>query len=106
RCYRPTIIRRGSAAIQRRSPNYSENASLLRPDPELLDERPPLLRIGLHKRTERLGCLPLARDNVHAEIGDPGSRRRIGQRSYGRRIELADDVLRRAPGREKPGPAG
>src|SRR5258708_39405836 len=83
-----------------------ESASSFRPDPQLLDERPPFLGIGLHQRAERLRCLPLARDNVHAEIGDPRSRRRIGQRSCGRRIELADDVLRRAPGREKPEPGG
>lgn len=66
----------------------------LRPDAELLDEWPPFLDIDLHPRAERLRRLLLARGG-HAQIGNPRLHRRIGQRSYRRRIELADDALRR-----------
>ncbi len=34
-----------------------ESASLFRPDPKLLDERPPFLGIGLHERAERIRSL-------------------------------------------------
>ena len=90
----------------RRGYSHCVSASSFRLDPELLNERPPFLGIGLHQRPERLWRLSLVRKNVVSETGDPGSHRRIGQRSHSRRIELGDNVLRRASGREKPVPAG
>src|SRR5215467_94264 len=80
--------------------------SSFRVDPELLDDRPPFLGIGLHQSAERLRGLPLARKNVVSESDETRPHRWIGQCLDGRRIELADDVLRRAPGREKPEPGG
>src|SRR5215467_7757389 len=47
----------------------------LRPNPELLDERPPLLRIGLCQPGECLRCLLVRREGLHPEIGEP---RQIG----------------------------
>src|SRR5215467_3969019 len=79
---------------------------LFRLDPQLLDDQPPFLGVGLHERAERLWRLPLARKNLQPQSGKARSNCRIGQRFYGRRIKLADDVLRRAPGREKPVPEG
>src|SRR5712671_294620 len=73
--------------------------------PELLDKRPPFLGIGLYQRAERLWCLQFARENIQSEIGETRSHGRIGQRLPGSRIELGDDVLRRAPGREEPVPS-
>jgi hypothetical protein len=43
-----------------------------------------------------LRCLSFARDNIVSEIGNPGSRRRIGNRSHSRRIELSDDEQAKA----------
>src|SRR6266481_3352079 len=65
----------------------------LRLDPQFLDDRPPPLGIGLHKRAECLRCLSLARKNFHSEIGETRSHRRIGQCLDGSRIELAYDVV-------------
>jgi hypothetical protein len=58
-----------------------ESASSLDLDPQLLDDRPPLLGFGLLQCAERLRCLSFARGNIVSEIGDPGSRRRIANRS-------------------------
>jgi hypothetical protein len=48
-------------------------------DPQLLDDWPPFLGAGLHERAKRLRCLSLARNNLHSEIDEPRSHRRIGQ---------------------------
>ena len=77
------------------------SASLFRLDPELLDERPPFLGIGFHKRAERLRCLWLARENVRSEIDQPRSHYGIGQCLHGRRVEFSDNLLWCAAGREK-----
>jgi hypothetical protein len=37
-----------------------------------------------------------AREDFAPEIGEPRSRRGIGQRIYSRRIETVDDLLRRS----------
>jgi len=42
-------------------------------DPELLDERPPFLDLGLLQCAERLWRLSLARENLQPEIGKPRS---------------------------------
>ena len=46
-----------------------------RPDPQLLDDRPPFFRISFHERAERLRRLLFARENFLAELGEPGSHR-------------------------------
>ena len=74
---------------------------IFRLEPGLLDDRPPFFGIGFNNRAESLRRLLLARENLLPEIGEPRSHRRIGQRVHGRRVELGDDVLRRALGREK-----
>jgi hypothetical protein len=68
----------------------------------LLDDRPPFLGIGLHKRAERLRRLSFARENVPSEIDEPRSDHGIGQRLHDRRIESADYAPWRARGGEKP----
>src|SRR3974390_1605812 len=46
-------------------------------DPQLLDDRPPSLGVGLHKRAECLRGLSLARENLQSEIDEPRSHHRI-----------------------------
>ena len=50
----------------------------LRFDTELLDDRPPLLDVGLLQCTKRLRRLPVARRYLKALIGEPLANRRIG----------------------------
>src|SRR5262249_3349514 len=83
-----------------------ESTSSFRPDPELLDERPPLLGSGPHQRAECLGCLSFPRKNVQSEIDETRLHGRLGQCLHGPRIDLANDVPGRAPGREKRVPPG
>ena len=59
---------------------------LLRFDPKFLDDRPPFLGVGLHQRAECFRRLLFGRENLLAEIGEPGSHGWIGQR---RRSPLA-----------------
>src|SRR5271170_7428289 len=80
--------------------------ALLALDPQLLDDPPPFFCIGLHKRTEGLRCLSLARENLHSELNELRLDRWIGQCLHGRRIELVDYVPWRVPWREKPVPGG
>src|SRR5215468_11018709 len=77
-----------------------------RPDPELLDERPPFLDLGLLQCAECLRCLLLAWINVHTEISEPRSHRWICQCFHGCRVEPIDYLPRRALGREKRVPTG
>ena len=64
-----------------------------------LDDRPPLLDLGLLMRAEALGGLLLARREFEPKIGEPRDHRCLGQGAHDRGIERADDVLRRALGR-------
>src|SRR5262249_36222641 len=73
---------------------------LLRFDAGLLDDRPPFLDLGLLIGTKCLRRLPLALRNFKALLDEALTYSRIAQRAHGRGIELADDVLRRAPGRK------
>src|SRR6266566_2375777 len=82
------------------------SASSFRPDPQLLDDRPPFFGIGLLHCGQCLWCLFLARKNLQLQSSEARSNRRIRQCLDGRRIEFGDDVLRRALGREKPAPLG
>ena len=47
----------------------------------------------------------LARSDIQSEIGEPLAHGRIGERLHHRAIELGDDVLRCAFGREEPEPS-
>src|SRR5262249_22288566 len=74
---------------------------LLRFDAGLLDDRPPFLDLGLLIGTKCLRRLPLALRNFKALLDEALTYSRTAQRAHGAGIELADDVLRRAPGRKK-----
>src|SRR2546428_2939433 len=60
-----------------------------------LDDRPPLLDLGLVEGAERFRRLLLGRENLLTKLGEPRPYRRIGQGLHHRGIELGDDV----PGR-------
>src|SRR6516165_4347870 len=79
---------------------------LLRPDPKLLDNRPPFLGIGFYKCAECLRSLTLASKSLESEIDKPSLHRRIGQCLDGCHTELVDDILRRSFGRGKPEQGG
>src|SRR5215467_11178020 len=70
-----------------------------RPDPELLDKRPPFLDLGLLQCAECLRCLLLARINVHTEISEPRSHRaylgRPVRRGYERHLRPPGPVYRK-----------
>ena len=70
-----------------------------------LDDRPPFLDFGLVKGGERLGRLLLARRYLLADIGQSLAHFRIGERIHYSGVELRNDVLRRALGREKSKPS-
>ena len=72
----------------------------LRLDPELLDERPPLFRIGLHQCVHGLWGLSFGQKNFAHEIGKSRLHGRVGQCLDGGRIEPADYLLRRTLWRE------
>src|SRR5215471_7998674 len=84
--------------------NSPNSIGLFRPDPEFLHNWPPFLRFRFHERSKCLWRLPLARENLHPKIAEPGAHRRMGQRLHDRRVELADDVSWRTLGSEKPVP--
>src|SRR5262245_64489810 len=63
-----------------------------------LDQRPPLVDLGLVVRGECLCGLLLARRNLLAESGEPLADGGIGERVHGRRSELLDDLARRSLG--------
>src|SRR5262249_41991583 len=75
-------------------------SGLLRFDAGLLDDWPPFLDLGLLIGIKRLRRLPLAVGNFKALLGGALLYSRTAHRAHGRGIELADDVLRRAPGRK------
>ena len=68
-------------------------APSFRLDIRCLDDRPPLLDLGLVKGSECLRRLLLARRNLLAQIGEPLANGRIGQGFDNRAIERGDDVL-------------
>src|SRR5271154_5347608 len=77
---------------------------LPRLNPQLLDDRPPFLGIGLHQRAERLRCLLAGRKNLAPEFDDSRAHRWIGQRLNGGSIEPADYFPWRSPRREETDP--
>src|SRR5436190_21568716 len=61
-----------------------------------LDDRPPLLDLGLLKGGKRIRRLLVARRTIEPLVGDALLRCRVGQRLDHGRIQPGDDVLRRA----------
>ena len=55
--------------------------------------------VSAFTRAERLRRLLVTGKNLHSEIDETGLHHLIGQCLHDRRIELADDVVRRALGR-------
>src|SRR5262245_47779683 len=75
------------------------NRSSFRLQLHLLDNRPPLFDFGFLEGGEsRRGPL-IERGNLLTQIGQPPLHSRVGQCIHNGRIELGDDVLRRALGR-------
>src|SRR5260370_34724754 len=70
----------------------------VRGDVGRLDDRPPLLDLGLLVGGQRLGGLLVARRDFLAEIGKLLPHFRIGQRLHDRGIEPGDDLFRGAFG--------
>src|SRR5258706_13668892 len=96
--------RRSPAAANRPYPS-SSNRSSFRLDAGGLDDRPPFLDLGLVVRGQALRRLLLPRRDIEAQLGESRAHGGIRERLHHRRIELRDDVLRRAFGREKPEPS-
>src|SRR5262245_24977288 len=65
-------------------------------DAGLLDDRPPFLDLSLLEGSQSLRRLLLARHNLVTKVHEPLAGRWIRQSLDNRRVELADDVLRRA----------
>src|SRR5215470_1619045 len=63
---------------------------LVRPDISSLDNRPPLVDLGLVMRSERLRCLTCTRRHLETELCKPFAHRWIGQRFYHRAVEFGD----------------
>jgi hypothetical protein len=72
------------------------------PDPELLDDRPPLRGIGLLESAEGFRRPLLAREKLVPEIDHSRAHRLVVQRLYDSGIEFANSLFRRALGRESP----
>src|SRR5260221_8235391 len=60
-------------------------------DPGFLDDRPPLLDLGLLKGAERIRRLLAARHDLLPEVGEPLAHGRVGQRAHRGCVELGDD---------------
>src|SRR5665213_2407923 len=89
-------IFRGDTANSRYS--KEDEGKLFNFDIRRLNNRPPFLDLSTLESTQRFRCLLVAWVNLLAKIGELPTCRRIRQRRYDRRIELADDVLRCAFG--------
>src|SRR5262249_51765359 len=74
-------------------------------DVRRLDDRPPFFDLGVVKCGEPLRGLLLARSNIEAEISKAPAHGRIGEGLHHGAVELADNVFRRALGREEAEPA-
>src|SRR5262249_2374509 len=90
----------GGEVSRHRSLKYRQRSDAFRLDVRRLDDRPPFLDLGVLISTQRLRRLPLARRDFEPLGGEGLMYGWIAQRVQGRRVELADDVLRRAPGRK------
>src|SRR5262245_58253020 len=65
-------------------------------DARRLDDRPPFLDLGLVEGSQPLRHLLVAWHNLITQVYKPLAGRRIGQSLHDRRVELADDPVRRA----------
>src|SRR5262249_56050913 len=65
-------------------------------DARRLDDRPPFLDLGLVEGSQPLRHLLVAWHNLITQVYKPLAGRGIGQSLHHRRVELADDPLRRA----------
>src|SRR5262245_49459189 len=78
----------GASRVRRRK--------LLCLDARRLDDRPPFLDLGLVEGSQPLRRLLVAWHNLITQVYKPLAGRRIGQSLHDRRVELADDPVRRA----------
>src|SRR5499426_2007578 len=85
-----------SSPFGRRRKDLAGAPASFRLDVSPLDDRPPLLDLGLVKSAERLRRLLLARGDHVAELGEPLPHPRIRQGVHDRGVELGDDVCGRA----------
>src|SRR5262249_30337664 len=83
-------------------PEVADSFSL---DVRRLDNRPPLLDLGLVESAQCLWRLLLTRWNLHAEIGDPLAHRHVCHCSNCGTIELHHDFSRRVLGCPKAVPS-
>src|SRR5262249_36695420 len=77
----------------------------LRLDVGLLDDRPPLVELGLVVGEQRLRGLLLARRDLVAEITEALLHGRVGERLDHRGVELREDLGRQSLPRPQPVPA-
>src|SRR5512140_738136 len=70
-----------------------------------LDDRPPLLDLGLLERGEPLRRLLFLGRDVETEFGELRFGGRIGEHLHHRAVELGDHVFRRAFGRPETEPS-
>src|SRR5712675_477246 len=76
-----------------------KRATSFRLDVRRLDDRPPLLDLGLLLGGERLWRLVLVRPDSLAQVSEPLAYRRIGQGLHDGDMKAGDDILRCAFGR-------
>src|SRR5262245_66358729 len=81
-----------SSPFGRRRKALAGAPASFRLDVSPLDDRPPLLDLGLVKSAERLRRLLLTRRDHVAELGEPLPHPRIRQGVHDRRVELGNDV--------------
>src|SRR5262249_61337582 len=74
--------------------NAGKQAISFRLDVRRLDDRPPLLDLGLLLGGERRWRLLLARQESLAQVGEPLAYRRIGQGLHKGDMKAGDDMLR------------
>src|SRR5262245_44020964 len=75
-------------------------------DIRCLDDREPLVDLGLVVRGECFGCLLLARWNLVAMLGHPLAHRGIGECCHYGTVEPCDNIFRRAFGHPESMPEG
>src|SRR6266496_2504369 len=81
-----------------------EPVSLFGLDARCLDDRPPLVDLGLVEGVKRFWSLLVGREYLLADVGEPLPYRWVGERGRHRGVELDHDLLRRALGHPQPVP--
>src|SRR3989442_4918959 len=100
----PTVSIANDPELPLQTANYCIARGSFSLDPCRLDDRPPLLNLGLLQRGNRFGRPLLARGNFASKVSKLLNDARVGQRACDGTVELANDILRRALGRENPIP--